>query len=107
MGTIGTLTAMSDFGSGCMDELQTNPEMVSSMTRRPGAAFVLILLATLLRLFDIWAHIIVPVPKENYWTPASSKKKVVALSVDSMERGPEATSANDNDLPDWVRSDDL
>ena len=109
---IGTLTALSDFGSGCMNELKTNPDMVSSMTRRPGAAFVLILLATLLRLFDIWAHVIVPVPKENYWTPDSRKKKMAALSVDSMERGPETTSPKDNTarrdgLPDWVRSDDL
>lgn len=114
MGMIGTLTALSDFGSGCMNELKTNPDMVSSMTRRPGTAFVLILLATLLRLFDIWAHIIVPVPKENYWTPDSrkNKKNMAALSVDSMERGPEVVSPRDNaarrdGLPDWVRSDDL
>lgn len=108
MGMIGTLTALSDFGSGCMDALKTNPDMVSSMTRRPGAAFALILVATLLRVFDIWAHIIVPVPKENYWTPDSRKNKKAAQSVDSMERGPEvANPSNSTGLPDWVRSDGL
>ena len=89
MGTIGTLTALSDFSSGCMNALGPNSDVVSSMTRRPGAAFGLMLAATLLRLFDIWAHIVVPVPKENYWTPDGRSKKIAVLGPDTMERGPE------------------
>lgn len=49
-----------------------------------GPGFICVLVATLLKVFDIFVHLLVPVPKEGSWEPgvtseaeADSKQKEV------------------------------
>lgn len=97
MGMIGNLMALADFGTGCMAKLHISPDITGSMTRRPAAAFAMICIATLMRLFDLWAHIIVPVPKVDYWKPDSSR---AILQVDAMERGTDHEPSKGGDKQD-------
>lgn len=62
IGIVGNLSALSDFANGCMSELSPNPNITVSMTKHAGGAFVVFTVATIMRFYDMWAHIIVPVP---------------------------------------------
>jgi len=64
IGIVGNLSALSDFANGCMSQLSPNPNITMSMTKHAGGAFVVFTVATILRFYDMWAHIIVPVPAE-------------------------------------------
>lgn len=101
MGIVGNLSALSDFGNGCMAVLKANPEVTVSMSKRPGAAFAVFLVATLLRLFDLWAHVIVPVPRDDYWTPLAQEKEDIKISkgiVGNVSR----QSVEDEEMQDVV-----
>ncbi|KAJ1420043.1 hypothetical protein B484DRAFT_433636, partial [Ochromonadaceae sp. CCMP2298] len=68
VGLVTTLGALSQFYSACY----ANFETLSSTTweyKSLGPAFYLLLVATLLKIFDIAAHLLVPVPKAGYWSP--------------------------------------
>lgn len=68
IGLISTLAALNAFADTCFRNLDSNlPNL--SLSKTPGPAFVLLLVATILKVVDIWAHVIVPVPKEDYWIP--------------------------------------
>lgn len=68
MGFLSTLAALNSFADTCFRNL--TPAVSSlDMDKQPGAAFILLLIATILKVVDIWAHVIVPVPELNYWTP--------------------------------------
>ena len=57
-----------------MGNLHTQPGVTSSLTKHPGAALILLALATLLKVVDFVAHILVPVPELDFWTPETSAK---------------------------------
>ena len=68
IGLISTLSALNAFADTCFRSLDSDlPNL--SLSKAPGPAFVLLLVATILKVVDIWAHAIVPVPKSDYWTP--------------------------------------
>lgn len=68
LGFLSTLSALNAFANTCFRNL--NPAVSSlSMDKQPGAAFILLLVATVLKMVDILAHVIVPVPEQDYWTP--------------------------------------
>jgi len=72
IGLLSTLAALNAFADTCFRSLDSDlPNL--SLSKTPGPAFVLLLVATILKIVDVCAHIIVPVPKENYWTPGGSK----------------------------------
>jgi len=70
----GTLSTLSAFGNNCMGHLHTQPGVTTSLTKHPGAALILLALATLLKVVDFVAHIVVPVPELDFWTPETSAK---------------------------------
>lgn len=70
----GTLSTLSAFGNSCMGHLHTQSGVTSSLTKHPGAALILLALATLLKVVDFIAHIVVPVPELDFWTPETSAK---------------------------------
>jgi hypothetical protein len=83
IGFFSTLGALNAFADSCFRDLgTTDPDL--SMTKRAGPAFVLLLVATILKAFDVWAHVIVPVPERDYWTPATSDDKKSSL-IDNNE----------------------
>ena len=112
LGMVGNLSAISDFGSNCMGSLHTNPGSDSSMTKRPGAALILLLVGTLLRVYDIWAHIIVPVPEEVLWTPESVSSRKVSAKEGATTTQPAAAGTTEQDKevamtvnPVWDKND--
>ena len=71
LGLLGTFGALYAFVDSCFLGLDSAlPNL--SLTKTPGTAFVLLLVAIVLKVVDIWAHVIVPVPKENYWAPSGA-----------------------------------
>lgn len=74
MGFLSTLAALNSFADTCFRNL--SPAVSSlSLTKHPGAAFILLLVATILKAVDIWAHVIVPVPEQDYWTPGGATEE--------------------------------
>ena len=72
IGFLSTLAALNAFADTCFRSLDSDlPNL--SLTKTPGPAFVLLLVATILKIVDIIAHIIVPVPNEGYWAPGSGE----------------------------------
>lgn len=70
IGLLSTLAALNSFADTCFRSLDSNlPNL--SLTKTPGAAFILLLIATVFKVVDVWAHIIVPVPKHDYWSPSN------------------------------------
>ena len=68
IGLFSTLAALNAFADTCFRSLDSNLDNLT-VTKTPGAAFILLLVATILKAVDIWAHLIVPVPESDYWTP--------------------------------------
>lgn len=75
LGMYGTLSTLSSFGNNCMGNLHTQPGVTANFTKHPGAALILLALATLLKVVDFAAHIVVPVPELDFWTPETPAKK--------------------------------
>ncbi|KAJ1433827.1 hypothetical protein B484DRAFT_447022 [Ochromonadaceae sp. CCMP2298] len=71
-GTLTTLSALSSFAGSCYRDFDSATDG-DTLDKKLGPAFYLLLVATLLKILDVIAHIIVPVPKAGYWRPASSK----------------------------------
>lgn len=68
IGLLSTLSALNAFADTCFRSLNSDlPNL--SLSKTPGPAFVMLLVATVLKVVDIWAHVIVPVPKDDFWTP--------------------------------------
>jgi hypothetical protein len=67
-GLFSTLAALNAFANTCFSSVHSNLDELT-VTKTPGAAFILLLVATVLKTVDIWAHLIVPVPESDYWTP--------------------------------------
>ncbi len=70
LGFLSTLAALNTFADTCFRSLDSNLDELT-VTKTPGAAFILLLVATILKAVDIWAHLIVPVPESDFWTPDS------------------------------------
>jgi hypothetical protein len=68
LGLLSTLAALNSFGDTCFANLDSDVDHVS-IDKHPGPAFILLLVASVLKIVDIWAHCIVPVPEVDYWTP--------------------------------------
>jgi hypothetical protein len=68
LGLLSTLAALNSFADTCFRNLDSNSSFIS-IDKEPGTAFILLLVATILKVVDIWAHVIVPVPEGEYWTP--------------------------------------
>jgi len=68
LGLFSTLAALNSFADTCFRSLDSSVGYIT-LDKHPGAAFILLLIATIFKLFDIWAHVIVPVPETAYWTP--------------------------------------
>lgn len=75
IGLLSTLAALNAFADTCFRSLDSNLTNLS-LTKTPGPAFVMLLVANVLKIIDIGAHIIVPVPKDNYWSPSEAKDTV-------------------------------
>ena len=68
LGFLSTLAALNTFADTCFRELSSSNGNID-IDKQPGSAFILLLIATILKAFDIWAHCIVPVPEQDYWSP--------------------------------------
>ena len=68
LGFLSTLAALNTFADTCFRELSSSNGNID-IDKQPGSAFILLLIATILKAFDVWAHIVVPVPEHNYWKP--------------------------------------
>ena len=68
LGFLSTLAALNTFADTCFRELGSNDSSVD-LDKQFGPALVMLLIATILKAFDVWAHIVVPVPEHNYWKP--------------------------------------
>lgn len=66
IGLIITLVALNTFIVGCYDSIETSVDG-ARFTKHLGKAFFCLLGATLLKVVDVVAHFIVPVPKDGYW----------------------------------------
>lgn len=71
LGFLTTLAALNSFADTCFRELSPAVSALS-IDKKAGAAFIMLLVATVLKVVDIIAHLIVPVPKQNYWTPTGA-----------------------------------
>lgn len=115
LGTLGTLSTISSFSGACMNALHTNSGITTNLTKQPGAALILLCICTILRLFDIWAHIVVPV-EENHWRPDQAGAKETNTNTNSdkgtsIRATQEGVAMQENRMnvnnPVWVQSDVL
>ena len=70
LGLLSTLASLNQFANICMKELKPRVDFIH-IHKEFGVAFICLVVATILKLVDVAAHIVVPVPKEGYWTPDS------------------------------------
>ena len=71
-GLVSTLAPLHAFATACVTQLQPCAGYVHISTQY-GPAFYLLTVATLLKVVDVIAHIIVPVPEKGYWEPAPAE----------------------------------
>mmetsp|Transcript_10104 Transcript_10104/g.16601 ORF Transcript_10104/g.16601 Transcript_10104/m.16601 type:complete len:304 (-) Transcript_10104:528-1439(-) len=95
IGTLTTLAALNTFADVCYRDFSVDVEGVK-LEKSVGPAFYLLLFATLLKIFDVIIHFIVPTPEQGYWTPdgpgmgegiASGKLKTVDVERAEEEEG--------------------
>ena len=65
---LGTLSSINSFADSCYRDIEPSIDNIT-LDKKPGAALIFLIVATILKLFDIWAHLIVPVPETDYWKP--------------------------------------
>lgn len=70
LGLFLTLAALNAFAVACYTDLEPAQDL-STVEKYPGPALVLLVVATVLKVVDIWAHFIVPLPETDYWKPMS------------------------------------
>jgi hypothetical protein len=73
VGLFSTLTALNAFAASCFRDLEPAQDD-SSVDKYPGPALILLTVATVAKVFDIWAHFIVPVPETDYWKPGGNDR---------------------------------
>lgn len=68
IGLISSLAALSEYADGCYNNF---PDSIdgSSVDVWLGPGFICVLVANVLKLFDIFVHFVVPVPKDGAWDP--------------------------------------
>ena len=71
VGLLTTLSSLNEYASGCIGAVR--PYVGSAtMEKHYGPAFICLLLATLLKVVDLFAHVLVPVPEKGYWVPSGA-----------------------------------
>lgn len=78
IGLISTLAALNAFANACFRDLQPSVDNIS-IHRQFGAAFTCLVVATILKVVDIVAHVVVPVPEEGCWEPTGVDRRVYQL----------------------------
>lgn len=68
IGLLSTLAALNSFANACFRDLQPSVDNVA-IHKQFGAAFICLVVATVLKVVDIMAHVVVPVPEDGYWEP--------------------------------------
>ena len=71
IGLCSTLAALNSFDNACFKELQPSVDFVT-IDKQFGAAFICLVVATVLKVVDIVAHVVVPVPQEGFWVPGAA-----------------------------------
>ena len=86
LGFLSTLAALNTFADTCFRELGSNDSSVD-LDKQFGPALVMLLIATILKAFDVWAHIVVPVPEQDYWKPGNNNSNghITTTSIDSSK----------------------
>lgn len=75
-GLVSTLVPMYTFADACLTELQPGFRYHNvTINSKLGTAFYLLLVATLLKVVDVLAHFLVPVPDKGYWEPSAAAGK--------------------------------
>ena len=63
--------------------------------KQPGTAVILIFVGTVLRVLDVVAHLVVPVPATGFWTPGTT----VADRTDLLDsKQPRSDDVEINDM---------
>lgn len=76
IGTLSSLSSLSLYADGCLNNLPTANASGDKISYTFGAGFACLLLATLLKPFDVLVHLVTPVVRENEMD-ASLNEKVV------------------------------
>ena len=86
LGFFSTLAALNTFADTCFRALGSNQSGVD-LDKQFGPALVMLLIATILKAFDVWAHIVVPVPEQDYWKPGNNNSNghITTTSIDSSK----------------------
>ena len=71
-GLVSTLAPLHAFATACVTDLQPSVSYVTMQTQL-GTAFYLLTAATMLKVVDVIAHLIVPVPEKGYWEPGNDE----------------------------------
>lgn len=83
-GLVSTLSPLHAFANACVTQLQPSTGNITIITQF-GAAYFLLTIATWLKVVDVLAHIIVPVPEKGYWEPDSvGTTKGVEISMTEL-----------------------
>lgn len=70
VGTLGNMIALMSYSQTCFREMSsTTSDNITITDKRAGAAVLLIFAGTMLRVLDVAAHLVVPVPERGHWTP--------------------------------------
>lgn len=85
VGTISNLAAMLTYLQGCYHNFPSNYDGVS-INYRLGPSFYCMLIATIFKLFDVWVHLIVPVPAEGYWKSEEMKEPTADTESGKMDK---------------------
>ena len=78
MGFASNMVALNSFSGACFSQLRPVVGAASSGNNHNnnntfGGAFVCLVLATVFKLVDVAAHLVVPVPKVDYWRGRGSE----------------------------------
>ena len=77
IGTLSSLSSLSLYANGCLNNLPTSDNLGDSITYSFGPGFVCLLLATLLKPFDVLVHFVTPVVREEDTFDSKLHEKVM------------------------------
>jgi len=80
IGLLSTMVALVGYSSNCFNKIDSNYD-ITDVDKNLGPAFYLLLIATLLKVIDIAAHLLVPTPKEGYFGSDLEEDNRLAKSI--------------------------
>lgn len=83
-GTYSTLASLGTFSQSCWSNFPTSPPWnpkETPMYWRPGNAFICLVIATILKLWDAFSHLLVPTPRARHKRPRKELDLTAYMSM--------------------------